>query len=144
MHEAVADLVARYPDCVVHRPIAEQSLRDGLDLPRPYLAGADVLLFTASPRSLLHCKAMCYGTAVLGPAAGVLRDTLVDFDVISRTGTGVCFAPGDPASLLTALRRLLAAYEFPARWNALVTNAMRQDYSWRLAARRFEEIYGAT
>jgi starch synthase len=43
--------------------------------------------------------------------------------------------------MMVALKRALAAYSDPARWEALMIRAMNQDWSWHRSAQKYLELY---
>lgn len=110
---------------------------------RLLLAGADAVLIPGTQEAvdLVLFRALRYGTAPVVRSVGALRDAVVEFDAFSGTGTGFTFDGMDGDALLAALHRLLSAHAEPARWGTLVGNAMRQQYTWKRAARRYRELY---
>ena len=73
---------------------------------------------------------------------GGLADTIVDASN-ARRGNGFTFTDYNPAALLAALRRALARYGQPTRWQALQRRGMRQAAAlgWDRAARAYQALY---
>jgi starch synthase len=125
------------PESVALAPLADDAAL------RRAIAGADALLLPAhhEPGGTLAIKALRYGTVpVVRDAAGP-RDTVVDFDPVSGTGTGVHFGAWSPEGLLSAVRRVAGYHQDSKLWGTLVQNAMRQVYGWDQTASRYLAIY---
>lgn len=133
------------------RTLSEQSpgavaFKPELDLDGTHrvLSGADVLLLPARYEpggQTIHLKALRYGTIPVVHAVGGLRDTVVDFDEKSGTGTGICFTEFSEESLLSSIYRLLTLFRDQAAWQILLGNAMRQTHDLEATARRYVELY---
>jgi starch synthase len=110
------------------------------------LSGADVLLLPARYEpggQTTHLKALRYGTIPVVRAVGGLRDTVVDYDEKSGTGTGICFSEFSEESLLSAIYRILALYRDQSTWQKLLGNAMRQTHDLKASARQYVELYSS-
>ncbi|MCA9668828.1 MAG: glycogen/starch synthase [Myxococcales bacterium] len=134
--ERLAKLAAS-DDKVAYRADADGALS------RLCLAGADALLLpmTRDHGTLLAQRALRYGTVPIVHSVGGLGDAVVDFDVVSRTGTGFVFSESGADALFLTIDRLLRCFEDHRRWQALVNNTLSQDVSWTLAARRYATLY---
>jgi starch synthase len=110
---------------------------------RRIYAGADLFLMPSrfEPCGQGQMIAMRYGTPPIVRATGGLADTVVDADVDMARGTGFCYGPAEPAALLGAVERALAAYGDPQRWRALVHRGMTADWSWDQAAGAYESTF---
>ncbi|MFO7547162.1 MAG: glycogen/starch synthase [Trueperaceae bacterium] len=99
-------------------------------------AGADALAVPSrfEPCGLSQMIAMRYGTIPIVRATGGLRDTVehgrTGFAFEHATADGLCWAAGE------AMR----AYGSPT-WLAMQRDGMRQDWSWRNSAKRYEVLY---
>jgi len=113
------------------------------DEARRIYAGADLFLMPSrfEPCGQGQLIAMRYGTPPVVRRVGGLADTVVDADEDPDAGTGFVFGPADPAALVEAIRRGLAALADPSRFRAIQRRGMTQDLSWRLPARAYEEAY---
>ena len=56
-------------------------------------------------------------------------------------GTGVVFDDFDTGGLRWAISQALEWYASPARWRRLVTNGMREDFSWERQVQEYERLY---
>jgi len=128
LEDALAALAARYP-----RAIAA-AIGFNEDLAHLIEAGADLFLMPSrfEPCGLNQMYSQRYGTPPVARATGGLADTISDGE------TGFLFE----ADLLAAVRRAIAAYRDPARWQEIQRAGMARDFSWDAAARRYADLYG--
>lgn len=108
-------------------------------------AGTDVFLAPArfEPCGLTQLYAMRYGALPVVRATGGLRDTVIDCDPTLASGTGFVFEDPTPEAFYGAVSRALSAYRNPEGFAAVRRRAMRQDWSWDRAARRYQAIFDA-
>jgi starch synthase len=106
-------------------------------------AGSDMFLMPSryEPCGLNQMYSMRYGTVPIVHAVGGLADTVEEFDVLTRRGTGFTFQGYEPAEMLGALRRALAIHRQPELWQAIQGNGMRRDFSWRASADGYDQLY---
>ena len=109
-------------------------------------AGADILLMPSKfePCGLNQLYAMRYGTVPVVHATGGLKDSVQQFGEAggSVTGTGFLFSPATGWAMMGSLTTATRLYrEQPAKWRQLMLNGMKQDFSWGLAASRYEQIF---
>jgi len=127
----------RNPDAV--------SLRIGFDesLAHRIMAGVDMLLIPSlyEPCGLTQMYALRYGTVPVVRATGGLDDTIVPFDPETKQGNGFKFGPYTPEALMEAVREAVRLYHESATWKILMTNAMKEDFSWDRSAQRYVELY---
>src|SRR5262249_37766255 len=76
-------------------------------------------------------------------AVGGLADTVEEFDVIKRGGTGFMFQAYDPAEMIGALKRALAVHRQPELWRTLQRNGMGRGFSWRAGGARYDRLSAA-
>ncbi|MBN2031866.1 MAG: glycogen synthase GlgA [Deltaproteobacteria bacterium] len=107
------------------------------------IAGADMLLMPSryEPCGLTQMYALRYGTVPVVRATGGLDDTIVQFDPESKQGNGFKFSPHSPEALMEALKKALRIYREPATWEVLITNGMKEDFSWERSAQRYVDLY---
>ncbi len=70
-------------------------------------------------------------------------DTALDSDLAPRRSTGFLFPEATAKSLAFAVRRALAIFAEPRRWQALQRRGMRRDFSWQASARAYQRRYRA-
>jgi starch synthase len=134
---ALEEAVRMNPDAV--------SLHLGFDEPMAHriMAGVDLLLIPSlyEPCGLTQMYALKYGTVPVVRATGGLDDTIVPFDPATGKGNGFKFGPYTPEALMDAVEEAVRLYSQTATWRALMTNGMKEDFSWDRSARRYIELY---
>lgn len=118
-------------------------LMPNFNLPRLVFAGADALCMPSrfEPAGLTQLEAMRYGAIPVVRKTGGLADTVTDFDPANEEGTGFVFEAYDPWALYGTVVRAAEAFSYPHVWEKLVKRAMSADFSWRVSARRYVELY---
>ncbi|OLE52053.1 MAG: hypothetical protein AUG51_19860 [Acidobacteria bacterium 13_1_20CM_3_53_8] len=108
-------------------------------------AGADIFLMPSlyEPCGLNQMYSMRYGTVPVVRATGGLDDTVENFNRETGEGTGFKFERYAANALLEKIREALYCYNRPEIWKKIQTNGMRQDNSWRVAARKYLDLYQA-
>ncbi len=140
LEDACADLAALHP--------GRFGFQRGFDEPLSHLieAGADIFLMPSrfEPCGLNQMYSQRYGTPPVVHATGGLIDSVVDVTdatLADGTGSGFTFAPAEPAALLAAVQRAVAAWKSKSVWRAIQRNGMRKDFSWEASARKYIEVY---
>ena len=130
-------LAAGHPGRLAYRPQRDERLAHLVE------AGSDLFLMPSryEPCGLNQMYSMRYGTVPVVHAVGGLADTVEEFDVLSRRGTGFRFGGYEPDEMMGALRRALAIHRQPELWTALQRNGMGRDFSWRVSADGYERLY---
>jgi starch synthase len=105
--------------------------------------GADLFLMPSryEPCGLNQMYSLRYGTVPVVRETGGLADTVEEFDLASRTGTGFLFAPYEAEVMVAALKRALAIQKQPELWTAVQRNGMARDFSWRASADGYDRLY---
>ncbi len=112
-----------------------------------FLAGSDVLLMPSrqEPCGLTQLYALRYGTLPLVRRTGGLADTVVDAspeNIASETATGFVFEPDSAWVLGETISRACHLFRTnPHAWTSLQRRGMKQDFSWKAAARHYMELY---
>lgn len=107
-------------------------------------AAADVLLMPSrfEPCGLNQLYAMRYGTIPVAHKTGGLKDTVLDFDPWSQSGTGWTYTSCDKTGLLYAVGLALATYRHHnADFRSLQQRGMERDATWDRAAQQYEQIF---
>jgi starch synthase len=130
-------MAARYPDRFLVAVAYDNSLAHLIE------AGSDMFLMPSryEPCGLNQIYSLKYGTVPIVRATGGLDDTIESFD--GHSGTGFKFSKYTGAALLQAIEQAVAAYRQPQVWQQLVSNGMREDFSWGRSAKQYLEIYQA-
>jgi starch synthase len=114
----------------------------GDDIAHIAYAGSDILLMPSlfEPCGLSQMIAMAYGTIPVVRNTGGLADSVIDFDG-SPDGTGFIFSDYSAEELAQATYRAIEAFGDKPRWNAVVDNAMRSNFSWATSTEAYISLY---
>jgi starch synthase len=139
-HSLLEDLAGRFVGKV------GLNLRFDDGLAHRIYAGADFFLMPSryEPCGLNQLISLKYGTVPVVRATGGLSDTIVDCTaetLAAGTATGFSFEPYTPAALLACLRRALEMWHERDPWRRLISNGMRQDWSWTRSAGEYVKLY---
>jgi starch synthase len=113
-------------------------------LARLIQAGSDffVMPSRSEPCGLTQMYAMRYGTLPVVRATGGLVDTVENFVEGGDAGTGFVFHDATPGALADTIGWACATYyDRPQEMAALQQRAMAQDFSWRVSAAKYVELY---
>jgi starch synthase len=106
-------------------------------------AGADFFLMPSryEPCGLNQMYSLRYGTVPIVRATGGLDDTVVDIG--HPGGTGIKFTHFSRDDLHHALWRGMHLYGHSDWFDQVRRRGMRQDFSWELAAKKYESLYAS-
>ncbi|MEN3793075.1 glycogen synthase GlgA [Fulvimarina sp. MAC3] len=109
-------------------------------------AGADAILIPSrfEPCGLTQLYGLRYGCIPMVSRVGGLADTVIDANYAARQAgcaTGIIFDEAAPASILTAVDRLIEIYRNPDEWRKMQEAAMANDVSWTTSARLYSDLY---
>ncbi|TJZ69390.1 glycogen synthase GlgA [Chitiniphilus eburneus] len=108
--------------------------------------GANILLHGSrfEPCGLAPLYAMRYGTIPVASRVGGLADTIADpveHDPQVARANGFLFDGAEPAAMVEAVERALAAYSQPRVWRQLQRNAMQADFGWQPSVAHYLALY---
>jgi len=106
-------------------------------------AGCDMFLMPSryEPCGLNQIYSLKYGTIPIVRATGGLDDTIQEFNPASGKGTGFKFKHYDANELLKTIKKALTLYHDRGKWEKLTQNAMEADFSWKISAKKYAELY---
>ena len=107
-------------------------------------AGADLFLMPSlfEPCGLSQMIAMRYGTLPVVRETGGLSDTVAPYNQFTGEGTGFTFAHFNGDEMGDAVFRAARLFwDDRAAFDALVTNAMEADFSWKHSAEAYMDLY---
>jgi len=106
-------------------------------------AGCDMFLMPSryEPCGLNQIYSLKYGTIPIVRATGGLDDTIQEFNPSSGKGTGFKFKQYDANKLLKTIKKALTLYNDKGKWEKLIKNAMDADFSWKISAKKYVELY---
>ncbi|KGD72368.1 glycogen synthase [Tatumella morbirosei] len=110
------------------------------------MAGADVIMVPSrfEPCGLTQLYGLKYGTLPLVRRTGGLADTVVDCaieNLADNTASGFVFEESNGKAISNAIRRAFVLWNRPRHWRNVQRHAMRQDFSWSVAARVYQQLY---
>ncbi len=111
------------------------------ELARKIYAGSDMFLMPSQnePCGLAQMIAMRYGTIPIVRETGGLRDTVRDCG--GENGNGFTFKTYNAHDMLGSCCRAKELYDKKKEWKALVTSAMKNDFSWQASAELYLGLY---
>ena len=133
--------VKAYPKQIAARIGYDEALSHHIE------AGADIFLMPSrfEPCGLNQIYSQRYGTVPIVRTTGGLADTVTDTteeSLEARTATGFSFSGTTVKDLETTIDRALGYYRQPELWQKIVSNGMKQDFSWKRSALLYLELYG--
>jgi starch synthase len=85
-----------------------------------------------------------YGTIPIVRATGGLQDTVRDPNEGHRPGTGFKFDRFRAVDLVRAVRRAVKIFQDQASWQAMMLEAMAQDFSLHRSAKEYLAVFDRT
>lgn len=131
-------LAARYPGRVGTHIGYDEALS------RWITAGSDFFIMPSryEPCGLNQIYSLRYGTLPIVRATGGLDDTIEQYDETQGTGTGFKFwDPSASALYYTIGWAVSTYYDRPAHHQAMIQQAMAQDFSWERSAADYVRLY---
>ena len=107
-------------------------------------AASDAFLMPSlfEPCGLSQLIAMRYGSIPIVRETGGLRDTVEPYNRFESTGTGFSFKNYNAHEMMATVRAAEALYYDNKReWNKMVDRAMQVDYSWKVSAHKYQDMY---
>ncbi|MCQ2399447.1 MAG: glycogen synthase GlgA, partial [Clostridia bacterium] len=111
------------------------------DLSRKIYAGSDIFLMPSKmePCGLSQMIASRYGSVSVVRETGGSHDSIKAF--YAGAGNGFTFHDYNPYDMLYVLRAAAYIYKNKETWNKVVDNAMTTDFSWKIQAGKYENLY---
>ena len=137
IQESLERIVRSHPEKAAVRFVFDDAMAHRI------IAGADMLLMPSryEPCGLTQMYALQYGTVPVVRSTGGLADSVEEFDPMTATGTGFCFAGYSPTEFLGAIARAMALWNDRGLWRALMKNGMLKDLSWNASAWQYLKVY---
>lgn len=132
----LTELARRYPQKVSATIGFNEALAHDIE------AGSDIYLMPSQfePCGLNQMYSLVYGTVPIVRAVGGLADSVIDV-ADEEHGNGFRFERYDAQELFHQMRRAEELYHDGPRWNQIVQNGMRRDWSWSGSANHYVEVY---
>lgn len=126
-----------YPDKLATRLHFDEALA------RQMYAGADFFIMPSQfePCGLSQLIALQYKTVPIVRETGGLKDTVQAFNEITGEGNGFSFTNYNAHDLLNVLRYSLQIYHEPTKWQQLLKNVNKSQFSWKDSAHDYSQVY---
>jgi len=111
------------------------------DLAHRIQAGSDIFLMPSryEPCGLTQIYALRFGTPPVATNLGGLSDTIVGYP--HPKCTGFTFPQATAEAFLASIEQAVSVFSKPREWARIRERAMRADFSWERAAKRYLEVY---
>lgn len=109
-------------------------------------AGCDIFLMPSrfEPCGLNQLYSLRYGTIPMVRRVGGLADSVVHADethLANHTATGIVIEHANDDAVVWGVEHALKLYRNKSVWKQLMQTAMKQDFSWKRSAQRYQEVY---
>ena len=134
---ALAVAARKFPQRFAYRPHYDEKTAHVIE------AGADISLIPSrfEPAGLTAMYSLKYGALPVARAAGGIQEIIEDYDPTADTGYGFLCYEYSADAFWDALRRAREVYTDRDLWTKLMRRAMARDFSWAVAAGRYEDLY---
>ena len=111
------------------------------DLSRKIYSGADIFLMPSKsePCGLSQMIASRYGTVPVVRETGGLNDSIKAYT--GDSGNGFTFADYNAHDMLNVINQAVRTYKDKTAWSDVQRRAMTTDFSWKVQAGKYEELY---
>ena len=106
-------------------------------------AGADIFLIPSlyEPCGLNQLYSFRYATVPVVRGTGGLEETVRPFHPETAEGNGFVFKEYSSEAMIEALNDALACYKKPALWKKILSEGMKENFSWENSAREYVDLY---
>lgn len=111
------------------------------ELANQIYAGCDMFLMPSKfePCGLSQMIAMRYGTLPIVRVTGGLEDSVVGHPL--PKANGFKFWDYDADNMLNGIKYAIGVYKDQEEWEKLTKSAMNYDYSWKISAKHYMDVY---
>lgn len=109
-------------------------------------AGSDAFLMPSrfEPCGLNQLYSLRYGTIPIVRKTGGLADTVVHAskeNLSNHVATGIVFYETEGSTILDAVNLTSLLYQNKEAWTKLMINGMKQEFSWKVSAKKYLKLY---
>lgn len=115
-----------------------------IEMEEKLISSADVVICASvfEPCGLAHMKAMRYGTIPVANSVGGLADSIDNYDLHLKTGTGFLYDGNNGDNLTNTLNTAYKIFDNSKdEWKLIVENAMSEIFSWELSIEEYIRLY---
>jgi starch synthase len=137
---ALAIASRRYPTRFAYRRHFDERLAHLIE------AGSDITLIPSrfEPGGLIAMYSLRYGAIPVAQASGGIQEIVQDYDPTlepSESGYGFLCYDYSAEAFWDSIKRARAIFRDRTVWTGLIRRAMEREFSWPIAAERYEELY---
>src|SRR5213079_2199506 len=106
-------------------------------------AGIDITLIPSrfEPAALSAMYSLKYGALPVARATGGIQEIIEDYDPAADSGYGFLCYEYSTEAFWDAIKRAREIFGDRLLWGKLMDRAMARNFSWAMAARRYEQLY---
>lgn len=106
-------------------------------------AACDIFLIPSryEPCGLSQMISYKYGTIPVARRTGGLKDSIREYALDTKEGTGFTFEEYKPEALLAAIKKALSLHQHRSAWREFVKKVMELDFSWKVSAKDYIGLY---
>ena len=93
------------------------------------------------PSGLSAMYSLKYGALPVARATGGVQEIIEDYDPTMDRGYGFLFYDYSSEAFWDAIKRAREIFRDQALWATLIERAMARNFSWEVAAQRYEQLY---
>ena len=134
---ALAIASRRYPTRFAYRRHFDERLAHLIE------AGSDITLVPSrfEPGGLIAMYSLKYGALPVAHAAGGIQEIVEDYDPSLNRGCGFLCYDYSAEAFWDSIKRAREVFQNRAVWLELMKRAMAREFSWSIAAERYEQLY---
>jgi starch synthase len=106
-------------------------------------AGSDIYLMPSKsePCGIRTMYSLLYGSIPVVRETGGLSEIVKEFNPDTKKGNGFVFKNYKSTEFVGAIKRALNLYKNKAVWEIIMSNGMKEDFSWTESVKTYDEIY---
>jgi starch synthase len=134
---ALAIAARKYPTKFAYRQHYDEPLAHLIE------GGVDISLIPSKiePSGLSAMYSLKYGALPVARATGGIQEIIEDYDPSMDAGFGFLCYEKTPDAFWDSIKRAREVFFDKPTWTTLMERAMARDFSWEIAAERYESIY---
>jgi starch synthase len=135
---ALAVAARKFPERLAYRQDYDETLAHLIE------GGSDIALIPSrvEPGAFSAMHSLKYGVLPIARATRGVEQIIVDYDPSTDSGYGFLFYVYGSEPLWDAIKRAREVFNNHAEWERLRQRGVALDFSWALAAERYEALYG--
>ncbi len=134
---ALAIAARKFPDRLAYRHDYDERLAHLIE------GGSDITLIPSriEPGGFSAMHSLKYGVLPIARAMPGMQQIMADYDPSADSGYSFLFYDYGSEPFWDAIKRAKEVFDHKEEWECLVQRAMACDFSWALAAERYENLY---